>query len=82
MNRYLEIARSVPDTRSSENTAGVVGTQGATHNEPGPEELKLETAGWKPKRRGERTIWESPDRRGWYSQEMALHLLQRKPVEP
>ena len=82
MNRYLEMVRSVPDTRSPQNIASDVGIQDTTHDHPGPEERKLKAAGWNPKRRGGLTIWENPDRRGWYSQEMALHLFKRKMLEP
>ena len=81
MSSYLEMVRSVPGTRCPQNTSSGVGIQDATHNKHRLEEQKLKAAGWRPKRRGGLTIWESPDRRGWYSQEMALHLLKRKMFE-
>ena len=39
-----------------------------------PEVRKLKTAGWKPKERCGKTIWQSPDNGFWYSQAMAMHL--------
>jgi hypothetical protein len=37
---------------------------------------KLLAAGWKPKVRCGKVIWESPHNGFYYSQEMALHILQ------
>jgi len=39
-----------------------------------PEFRKPRTAGWKPKERCGKTIWQSPQNGFWYSQEMALRL--------
>ncbi len=39
---------------------------------------KLVAAGWKPKERGGKLIWQSPDNGFYYSQEMATHLLEEK----
>jgi len=39
-----------------------------------PEVRKLKIAGWKPKERCGKTIWQSPQNGFWYSQEMALRL--------
>jgi hypothetical protein len=38
----------------------------------------LVAAGWEPKIRLARTIWERPDTGFWVSQEMALHLFEGK----
>ena len=35
---------------------------------------KLKAAGWKPKERYGKTIWQSPEIVFWYSQDMAMHL--------
>ena len=40
------------------------------------EACTLVAAGWKPKIRFGRTIWERPDAGFWISQELALHLLE------
>ena len=45
-----------------------------------PEVCNLKAAGWKPKRRCGKTIWESPENGFWYSQEMALELLRLDPL--
>jgi len=42
---------------------------------------KLESAGFKPKERCGRIIWQKPDTGFWVSQEMALHLLESKSME-
>ena len=34
----------------------------------------LRAAGWKPKERCSKTIWQSQDNGFWYSQDMAMHL--------
>ncbi|PLS82605.1 MAG: hypothetical protein CYG60_24070 [Actinobacteria bacterium] len=41
----------------------------------------LEEAGFKPKERCGKTIWQRPDTGFWVSQEMALHLLESKSIE-
>jgi hypothetical protein len=40
----------------------------------GEEERRLTAAGWKPKERCGKTIYQSPKRGFWYSQKIALHL--------
>ena len=35
---------------------------------------KLKAAGWKPKERCGKTIWQSPENGFWHSQDMAMHL--------
>ncbi len=44
----------------------------------GVEERGLIAAGWKPKERGRLVIWANPESGFYYSQEVALHLLQRR----
>jgi len=39
-----------------------------------PAMCELQAAGWKPKERCGKTIWQSPDNGFWYSQDMAMHL--------
>ena len=39
-----------------------------------PESSKLKAAGWKPKERCGKTVWQSLDNGFWYSQDMAMHL--------
>ena len=47
-----------------------------------PEAHKLQEAGWKPKERCGKAIWQSPENGFWYSQEMALVLLERQNNDP
>jgi hypothetical protein len=42
-----------------------------------PEAHKLSAAGWKPKERCGKTIWECPDNGFYYLQKMAMHFLDR-----
>jgi len=42
---------------------------------------KLKAAGFKPKARGGKIIWQRPDTGFWVSQEMASHLLERRGIE-
>jgi hypothetical protein len=42
------------------------------------EEHRLVAAGWKPKERGGLVIWENPETGFFFSQAVALHLLQRR----
>jgi TubC N-terminal docking domain len=44
---------------------------------PGPEARKLLAADWEPKVRCGKTIWLGPEGGFWYSQEMALRLLEK-----
>ena len=62
------------------NTASSVADDGES---PTPlsgdrEARKLVAAGWKPKIRLGKTIWQRPDTGFWVSQEMALHLMESK----
>lgn len=68
MGKYLDIVRSVSEPVKPEPD----GTDGKSR-----EASVLLEAGWIPKMRCGKCIWESPDQTGWYSQEMALHLLKR-----
>ena len=45
-----------------------------------PEVRKLQAAGWKPKERCGKIIWQSPENGFWYSQEMALQLSENGDV--
>ncbi len=40
----------------------------------------LIAAGWKPKERCGKTIWQSPENGFWYSRDMALELLRLDPL--
>ena len=57
-------------------------TAAMTPKHLGPETHKLQTTGWKPKERCGKTIWQSPEYGFWYSQEMALVLLERQNNDP
>ena len=57
-------------------------TAAMTPKHLGPETHKLQTTGWKPKERCGKTIWQSPESSFWYSQEMALVLLERQNNDP
>jgi TubC N-terminal docking domain len=41
------------------------------------EQRKLSAAGWKPNERCGKTIWKRPDNGFYYSQEMAVHFLDK-----
>jgi hypothetical protein len=41
----------------------------------GEDEQRLIAAGWKPKERGGKIIWQSPDNGFYYSQEVAIRFL-------
>ena len=88
MNGYLELARR-SRTRREESwhcptSEAVAGMQPVRHNRSihlGPEGRRVQSAGFEPKERGGKIIWERPDTGFWVSQEMALHLLERKSAE-
>ncbi len=67
---YLKIARRV--RKQEPRSAPATDLQGKA-----PEARKLLAAGWKPKERCGKTIWESRDNGFYYSQEMAIHFLGR-----
>jgi hypothetical protein len=84
MGRYLEIAQSVRDIRSYINSLkskpGIEIMQDTARSEPAakePEERRLMAASWKPKQRGGLTIWARPTNGFFYSEEVALNLLDQ-----
>jgi hypothetical protein len=88
MSGYLELARQV---RARQNEPGLrpaseaaTDVQTVRQSRPvhfDPEGRKLEAAGFKPKERGGKVIWQRPDTGFWVSQEMALDLVERKSME-
>src|SRR5215203_2160501 len=50
---------------------------GCTRNTADPETCKLFAARWEPKERCGKTIWRHPDNGFYFSQEMAVHFLDR-----
>jgi hypothetical protein len=48
----------------------------------GPETHSLQTTAWIPEERCGKFIWQSPDSGFWYSQEMALMLVERQDNDP
>ena len=71
---YLELARKAQKLESRPNP--VVNVQRMD-----PEARRLLAAGFEPKERDGKTIWQRPDTGFWVSQEMALHLLKVKSTE-
>lgn len=72
------IARVFPKSqleRESVTNLRTLQQNGADHL--GLEGRKLESAGFEPKERGGKIIWQRPDTGFWVSQEMALHLLKK-----
>ncbi len=65
------------DTRSQTVSKGVADNQTIQQQRPihlDTEGHKLLAAGFEPKERSGRIIWQRPDTGFWVSQEMALHL--------
>ena len=88
MSGYLEVARRIRARReeSRYRPAGEAVTDKQTIRQNrsihlDPEGRKLEAAGFEPKERGGKIIWQRPDKSFWVSQEMALHLLESKSIE-
>jgi hypothetical protein len=88
MSGYLKLARRSrtrrEESRHCPTSEAVAGMQPARHNRSihlGPEGRRLQSAGFEPKERGVKIIWERPDTGFWVSHEMALHLLERKSAE-
>lgn len=88
MSDYLELARRAKARRNGSGTrlasGAVVDTQSIRSPgilNPDPEGRKLRAAGFKPKERGGKTIWQRPDTGFWVSLEMALHLSEDKSTE-
>jgi hypothetical protein len=67
---YLQIARRA--RKQEPRPAPVADIRAAD-----PQARKLLAAGWEPKERCGKTIWESPEDGFYYSQEMAEHFLDR-----
>ena len=89
MSGYLELARRGRASwegywhcPTSEAVAGI--QQPVCHNlsiHLGPEDRKLQSAGFELKERLGKILWERPDTGLWESQEMALHPLKRESTE-
>jgi hypothetical protein len=88
MSGYLELARRVrarqeesrPQTASEAATDIHIARQSRSI-QLDPEGRRLNTAGFEPKERGGKIIWQRPDTGFWVSQEMALHLLEARSME-
>jgi len=89
MSGYLDLARRLRATREgledesraqleSEATMDFRATQPAEIVRLTSDSRKLKAAGFEPKARGGKIIWQRPDTGFWVSQEMALHLLDAK----
>jgi hypothetical protein len=85
---YLQLARRSRARReefgSRPASEAVTDMKAIQQNRPinlDPEGRKLEAAGFEPKERGGKIIWQRPDTGFWVSQEMALHLLESKSME-
>jgi hypothetical protein len=86
MSGYLELARRGRASweghwhcPASEAIAGI--QQPVCHNlsiHLGPEDRKLQSAGFELKEHAGKIVWERPDTGFWESQEMALHPLKRE----
>ncbi len=85
MSSYLELARrarlrrSQPGPGPASEAARDVQTVRPIHLDP--DGRRLEAAGFEPKERGGKIIWQRPDTGFWVSQEMALLLLEAKTTE-
>ena len=88
MSGYLELARRGRASREGywhcPTSEAVAGIQPVCHNRPihlGPEDRRLQAAGFELKERGGKIIWERPAIGFWVSQETALHHLESKSAE-
>jgi len=92
MSGYLDLARRIRATRkrSNEESRSRLASEAATNARlPQQAEVvhltfegrKLKAAGFKPRARGGKVIWQRPDTGFWFSQEMALRLLERRKRE-
>ena len=91
MSGYLDLARRIRAARErSEESKSWLASEAATNvrsrHQPEVVHLtsdgrKLKAAGFKPKARGGKIIWQRPDTGFWVSQEMASHLLERRGIE-
>ena len=85
MSSYLELARRgrarLEESGPQLVSDAVKDTRAVRQHRPlhlDSEGRTLETAGFTPKERGGKIIWQRPDTGFWVSQEMALHLLERE----
>ena len=89
MSGYLELAGRGRARREESwhcpTSEAVVGTQPPVHPNLvihlGPEDRRLQAAGFELKESGGKIIWERPDTGFWVSQETALHHLESKSAE-
>lgn len=88
MSGYLELARRNRARRerseSQSTDEAATDPQAAQQTRPihlDSEGRELEAAGFEPKERCGKIIWQRPDTGFWVSQEMALHILKNKNVE-
>jgi hypothetical protein len=85
VSSYLELARRArarlneSGLRPASEAGGDVQIVRPIHLDP--EGRRLEAAGFKPKERSGKIIWQRPDTGFWVSQEMALHLLERGSIK-
>ncbi len=85
MSSYMELARrarlrrSHPGPGPASEAVRDVQTVRPIHLDH--EGRRLDAAGFKPKERGGKIIWQRPDTGFWVSQEMALLLLERERME-
>lgn len=88
MSGYLDVARRIRAARDSSEKGSVsrpeseAATDARTTRQSGAVRLtsdgrRLKAAGFEPKMRGGKVIWQRPDTGFWFSQEIALHLLER-----
>ena len=88
MSGYLELARRVRARReefrlqlASEVATDIPIARQSRSIHLDSEGRKLEAAGFHPKERDGKIIWQRPDTGFWVSQEMALHLLEARSME-
>jgi hypothetical protein len=85
VSSYLELARRSRARRSESGprlaSESVRDVQTVRPIHLDHEGRRLEAAGFKPKERGGKIIWQRPDTGFWVSHEMALHLLENKSKE-
>jgi hypothetical protein len=85
---YLKRAKQTrtrrTETRSRADSEAIVDEQAIRQYEPiysNSESHELEASGFEPKERDGKITWQRPDTGLWVSQEIALHLLERKSTE-
>ncbi len=80
MGRYLDIARKVSERQVlppvSDDGVPEARCEISEISEKTAGHRRLLAAGWEPRVRCGKTIWASPQSGFWYSEEMALELLQ------